>query len=273
MLKVYLNRNLVFINPPVTNRDELFTFFSEKAKKEGYVQNAEEFCKALHNRENKALNIFNQNVALPHSRSKEVGHQFVGICIFTQGLNYTKDKSDQKINIVFCVGSTKSEPSYLAVFADITRLLRKKEFKEELIKANVPEDVFLTVSKHSIQEIAIESKHRKRYQVVLILNRPIDDEILSTILLESGMRSLTEIASENLLNKSFKKIPFLGSYFGSANFDSRIIIGISADEEIANKLFLLLKSENIDLDEPGTGSLYMVELLTSFGAIDECIDF
>ncbi|MCK5074344.1 MAG: PTS sugar transporter subunit IIA [Bacteriovoracaceae bacterium] len=276
MLRVYLNKKLIFINPPVKDRNELFAFLGLKVKEQGYIGSEEEFSDALEKREQKASNIVRSNIAMPHARIKGISHQFVAICIFSNGIDYTGNKDDEKIKIVFCVGSRKEEPNYLALFADISLLLMKDDFRERLFNSNVVEDVLHAVSTHSVEEFVIKNKQMDNYKVVLVLNEDVSNEVLLEILLESRIRCLTEIQSENYFSKHMKKIPFLmgvDSLVLKDSARSRMIMGVSSDKEVGNKLYLLLKNQGIDLDEPGTGVLYMSEILCSFGGIDEDVDF
>ncbi|MBL6989178.1 MAG: PTS sugar transporter subunit IIA [Bacteriovoracaceae bacterium] len=276
MLQLFLNKNLVYINPPVKTQKEMLAFFAEKALAEGHLEDKEIFYEALLNRESKCSNIIEEFVAIPHARSSTVKRQFVGICIFTECFPYCGNRKNETVKIVFCVGSTKEEPSYLGLFADIYRLLNKDNFKKELLKAKIPPDVLLTISQHNIQEIASKTKQLDRHQIVLILNKKIESQVLSSILFESGIRCLTEIQSENYYSKSYKKIPFLWSASKAIVREqevSKTIVGIADSENAVNTLFQLLKTEGIDMDEPGMGALYMSKIDTIFGGIDKSIDF
>lgn len=275
MLKTYLNRNLVFVDPAVKTRDELFSFFAAKAFEKGLIEDERVFLEGMKEREDKGSTILSESIALPHARHSVVKKQFAGIVVFSKGFAYTGGILGEKIHLAIFIGSPENVPSYLALLADISRLLKKDAFRKSLLKSTVTEDVLDIVSKHSIQEIAAETRKKKQYQLHLILQKEIDGEVLTSILLEAGIRNITEISSENLFAGSFLKIPFIGSLTGGINTDtnSRTILGITDNKDAASHIYGLLKSEGCDLESPGAGVLYLTECAECYGGISEDIEF
>lgn len=276
MLLSFLKENNIFINPKVSNKQELFQFAGNKAAKYNLIEDEKQFINGLTERENQASTELKPGIAIPHTRLESIKELFVMVFVFNKSkLKYSSGFS-KGIQIVFLIGSPINDDNHLKVLGSIARLIGKNIFIDELLKANVPDDVILCIKKHSITKHSLV-KGQKKFLVTLSLNKPLSNKILSAIFLELGIRQTVQYKGEilsMLATTGLNITSFLsGSNIGAPLTSNRLIMGICDDENNINKLYKMLLDEGIDINEPGAGSLYSIELNNFFGGTDIEIDF
>lgn len=274
MLLKFIGKDSIFINPSVHSRDDLFAFFARKALKKGLIENADEFVAGLINRESQGTTELKPGIAIPHVKTDNVKEIFVMIAVFKKGLKFSPGLN-KGANIIFLIGAPKMENKYINVLGAIARLIDKQAFVDELLKANVTDDVTFAIKNHSIADRELK-KGKTSYLITLSLNVDYTLKQILNMFLELGIQQPVLYSGENLTNKSHFGLSFLGfSAVDSkkALTENSTIQGITDDKDAAMKLYELLKAENIDLDLPGTGALHSMELQHCFGGIDPEIEF
>ena len=274
MLRKFIKDDSIFINPSIKSRDELFELFAKKAFKRGLVKNADDFKNGLIAREKQGSTELKPGIAIPHVKSDTVNEIFIMIAVAKKGIKFSPGLG-KGAQIVFLIGAPKMENKYINILGSIARLIEKSEFIDEFKKANVKDDIIYTIKKHSLSEIKLE-KGKTRYLITLSLNIDFSLKPILAIFLELGIQQPILFEGENLSTKSHFGLSFFG--FSAVDVKTSItrnktIQGICDDKEAVIKLHQLLKEEGINLDSPGIGFLYSLELNNSFGGINPEIEF
>jgi len=274
MILKILNKDLVFVNPSVNTKEELFDFFAQKAFKKGLIENIEDFEYGLNDREAQGTTELKPGIAIPHAKLDIVKEPFLIITTFKKPLKFNPGFG-KGVEIVILIGSPKMDNTYINILASLARLLDKENFIKELKNADVPEDIIMAINKYSITDPTFD-KGTPKYLVSLSLNIKFSLKTVLAVFLESGIQQPTLYYGENLSMKESFGIPIFriaSMDVQSAITETKIIQGITEDKSAVINLYKSLKNEGINIDLPGTGALYSIELNYCFGGINPDIDF
>ncbi|MCG8572214.1 MAG: PTS sugar transporter subunit IIA [Spirochaetes bacterium] len=274
MLANFLLKDCVFINPSVKSRDELFDFFAKRAFKKGLVESAESFYKGLVDREGQGTTELKPGIAIPHAKLDNVKEIFVMIAVFKKPIKFSTGFG-KGVDIIFLIGAPQMDNRYIKVLGSIARLIEKDEFNSLLRDADVIEDIFFALNKFAVRDVQQE-EGIQRYLLSLSLNVKFPLKSIMAMFLELGINQPTLTVGENLSVKSNFGFPTFGMSMmdmGGTLSENKTITGITDDKDAPGKLYNLLKEEGIDVNEPGIGSIYALEIKNCFGGINAEIDF
>ena len=274
MLSKIINEDLIFINPPVHSKEELFNFLAKKAYKKELIDNIEDFEYGLLDREAQGTTELKPGISIPHAKLDVVREAFVMISILKKPIKFSPGFG-KGVELVILIGSPKLDMTYINILAAVARFMDNDNFINEIKKADVPEDVIESINKFSLKRYQ-DVNNEKRFLVSLTLNVKFSIKKILAIFLELGISQPTLYYGENLSVKENFGIPV----FGISTMDlkkslseSRTIQGTSFDEDIAMKLHETLKNEKIDVTDPGVGSIYSIELKNIIGGYNPNVDF
>ena len=118
-----------------------------KAKK---VSDRDAFLKALKNREDLESTGIGKGLAIPHARTDTVDGLVMAFARSKTGVDF-QSLDKKPAHLIFLIASPEREKSaYIKVLARMSRLLRKEDFKEQLLKAATPTDVIQLIAKNEI---------------------------------------------------------------------------------------------------------------------------
>ncbi|TYB31167.1 MAG: PTS sugar transporter subunit IIA [Candidatus Mcinerneyibacterium aminivorans] len=267
MLSNHITKNHIFLNPKVENKDELFKLLSQKAKEMDLIDSSEKMIEGIREQEKSGVMELKPNIVLPHARGEFVNELFVFVAISKKGLNY-KGAQKNKSNAAFFIGVPPGNKTYLQLLASLSRFVKNEDLLENIINADIKEDISHQFKKFDSLHMQEERKkhEEKKYFILLSINVDIDDETISSFFAEIGIEQTISIDGRNLDIESsfFSIIPSIGFSTKKEEY-SYIYMGITSNENAANKLYGLLKSKDIDLSENKMGTLVQLELFDSYG--------
>lgn len=143
MLKLaeLINSDLIILDLQARTKNRVFEEMMKVMATSAKVLDAEEFARALEDRENLATTGIGRGVAFPHARTASVDGILIGFARSQRGVEF--DALDgEPVHLVFMMGtSPECVEEYLKVLARISRMLRKGNAKERLFEAKSPDDV------------------------------------------------------------------------------------------------------------------------------------
>ncbi len=274
MLSHYVNKDLIFINPHVENKDELFEKMVNHLYNLDYIMSNKVFLQLLKEREELSSTELIPGIALPHARSDSVIKLFLSIVVIKDGLDYgNPDLGD--VNIVFFFGtSDKHNKEYLQLLAKSARLLKNGVFKNKLKNVNTPGQV-IEILEEFDKDDEVSDKPQKIYQMIITFHLPHRLNDLLSTLVELGITNASVIEVSSLSNRISYDIPvFSGLYYSDKNKkkESYLILCHINDSELAHRLVKLLNENNINFNKKGTGFIQLIEAQEIIGNYDEDID-
>ena len=121
------------------------------------IPNRDAIYDALIEREEVGSTGIGRGVALPHAKCAEVKDIYVACGISTQGIDF--DALDREpVYIFFLILAPRSAPGrHLKVMSILTRLLSRTSAREELVKAQTPDEVYAILSKYDETQVSTGS--------------------------------------------------------------------------------------------------------------------
>ena len=138
----YLKEEMLCLNLKSTSKKDVIEELGSIIKNSKEVTDYEMFISDVMEREKLSTTGVGDGVALPHARTNAVSKFVVAFGRSKKEVNFNSiDK--KKVNLIFLMGTPKNETLdlYLVLLAHLTRLLRKEDFRQLLLKAERPSEV------------------------------------------------------------------------------------------------------------------------------------
>ncbi|PID27765.1 MAG: hypothetical protein CSB55_07560 [Candidatus Cloacimonadota bacterium] len=273
MLSDYTNKELIVINPDISDKKELFEKMVNHVYNLDLITHYKDFRKALWKREEVSNTELIPEIALPHARSASVEKIFLCIVLMNDGLHYDNpDLGDVKI--VFFMGVPEgNSKEYLQLLAKSSRLLKNEEFKERLLSVNNQDEVLELLNEYDTPDE--DDKQSGNYlMIVTVYRKEIVDEAISA-LAEAGITSASVINASSVARKIAYEMPvFAGlSYMSSKRSESSaVFLCHLSDKNSAMKFYNILKSNSIDLNKSNNGFIQLIKTETLIGNPEEDIE-
>lgn len=138
-----VNKDHMELDLKAKKKDEVLGELVDLAVATGYVKDKSEILRAVVERENLCSTGFENGVAIPHPRQ---GHPNVVenlVAVFGRskdGIDF--DALDGEPVYIFFLLCAPTDSEHLKALAKLSRFLKKKAFRERLIAAHTPEDVW-----------------------------------------------------------------------------------------------------------------------------------
>jgi len=270
MWKKIIDKNLVIINPEIKDKKALFEKLVNHVDKNDYILNRNQFLEALIERENVSNTELSPGIAFPHARSEAVARLFLSIVISKAGIEYDNPEMGPAQIIFFFGCSPADVKQYLQILAKSSRILKKEEFRRELLLCKKPDEVVDLLMQFSDDETADQDPNN--YLMLLTLN-DLDDmsEVMSTMI-EAGINNASIVESVSMAKKLAYEIPvFAGLSFlaQGKSKKSQLIFACLESKKTAEKLVQLLKEIDLDLGKKGVGFIQLIKIDTIFGDPEE----
>lgn len=112
------------------------------------ITNPEEFFDAILKRENLESTGIGQGVAIPHARTKAVKNIVIVFGRSQAGIDFNS-LDGKPSHIVFLIAAPEDKKTeYIIALAKLSKLLRRDEVREKLLKANTQEEVLEIIRRY-----------------------------------------------------------------------------------------------------------------------------
>ena len=106
------------------------------------------FEKEVFKREKLMSTGIGYGIAIPHIRHKSVKDFVIAVGISKEGIKY-QSIDDKPVHIIFMIGaSEKQDKEYIKLLSRLVLRLKDKDFKEQLINASNPEEIYKIIKEH-----------------------------------------------------------------------------------------------------------------------------
>ena len=136
------SRELIVQNYYALDKKSCLEEMVEFLYKNKVIISADDFFKAIMERENLMTTGIGKNVAIPHARSNLVKEIHIAVYILDNELEFNSvDGEDVKVIFMIAVPENKKD-EYMKVLSGISNFLRIDENREKLFKAKTKNDIF-----------------------------------------------------------------------------------------------------------------------------------
>ena len=119
-------------------------------EKTGKLTDREEFLRVIKEREELGSTGIGYNIAIPHARSKAIKSLVGAFGISKKGINF--DALDKEpVHLFFLLGAAQdASGEYLRALAIISRFLRRRKVRQDLMKAETVDDVMEIIRREEL---------------------------------------------------------------------------------------------------------------------------
>lgn len=113
-----------------------------------FVEDGEEFVKALGKRENLESTGIGDGIAIPHARTNAVKGLILAFARSPKGVDFSAIDGKPS-HLIFLIASPDDKKSeYIVALAKLSRLLRKHDVREQLKRADSPKEILDIIKKN-----------------------------------------------------------------------------------------------------------------------------
>lgn len=140
-LRSFLDKKAISPKLTAKTKEEVLKELVSLLEKTGKVTNKEEFLRVIKEREKLGSTGIGYNIAIPHARSEAIKSLVGAFGISKEGIDF--DALDKEpVYLFFMLGAPQdASGEYLKALATISRFLRRKKARQDLMKAETVEDI------------------------------------------------------------------------------------------------------------------------------------
>jgi len=137
----FLDRRAIEPNLKARTKDEVLDELICLLEKTGQVTDRDEFLRVIKEREELGSTGIGYNIAIPHARSKAIKSLIGAFGISKKGVDF--DALDKEpVHLFFLLGAPQNASGeYLKALAIISRFLRRKKARQDLMRAETVDEV------------------------------------------------------------------------------------------------------------------------------------
>ncbi|AXK50991.1 PTS sugar transporter subunit IIA [Spiroplasma alleghenense] len=151
MNKEIFDIDQIYIDIEVKNKKEAFKFIAQAFVDSKTSSDLKVCYKGLLDREKEGSTGFNEGIAIPHAKIKEITHPKVFVIKFKQGVEWKSiDGSKVNLAIALAIPADKVESDHLKILSSIARKLIDDDFRNKLNSSKTKEEFFTIVNKVEI---------------------------------------------------------------------------------------------------------------------------
>lgn len=148
-LSNYLSTTAISLDLTNKCKDDVLFEMVGLLEKSGKVIDKDSYLKSVLDREKLGSTGIGRGIAIPHGKSEAIKNIAIAFGRSEGGVDFDA-LDDKPVNLVFMLAAPYNVGSiYLKVLAELSKLLKHKEFRQSLMDARGPEDVLDIFEKNS----------------------------------------------------------------------------------------------------------------------------
>ncbi len=140
-IKDFLDKRAIEVKLKSQTKEEVLEELVSLLEKTKQIDNREDFLKVIQEREELGSTGIGYNIAIPHARSSAIKSLVGALGISKEGINF--DALDKEpVHLFFLLGAPQNASGdYLKSLAIVSRFLRRKKAKQDLMEAETSKEV------------------------------------------------------------------------------------------------------------------------------------
>ncbi len=128
-----INRNLIFLDEPKVDKEQIIKFFANKLKENHYIDDENTFYEAVMEREYEIPTAIGYDIAIPHGKSNTVLQPFIAFLRTQNKFKWTEGYEDD-VQLIFQIGvpDKGNEKLHLKFISEVSKKLLDEHFREKL---------------------------------------------------------------------------------------------------------------------------------------------
>ena len=135
-----LKKESIELNGNVQTKEEAINQMVSLMVKGGNIQDVETYRKGVFAREEEGTTGIGEGIAIPHAKSDAVKAPGLAAMVVPQGVDY-EALDDEPVHLIFLIAAPNTKDNvHLDVLSRLSTLLMDDGFRENLLKAETPEE-------------------------------------------------------------------------------------------------------------------------------------
>lgn len=136
-----VQKDLIFIDLDEHSKEDIIHHLAKEAEYKKVVLSADEYAKAVFEREEEISTAIGYDLAIPHGKSETIQYPFM---IFARLKNPVQWNEENKVKMIFMLGIPKEggEKMHLKMLASISRKLMHEDFRLRLLEEDNTETIY-----------------------------------------------------------------------------------------------------------------------------------
>jgi nitrogen PTS system EIIA component len=226
--------------------------------------------KALEEREKIGTTGFGNGIAIPHCKLKEMDFFIVGIGISQKGIDF-EALDNKKVHIFFIITGPFNKPDiHVKMLAQISRILRNKEYRTELMKAPSRTALYERFLRHTRSDNILRKEWKKQKLLMIVIKEEEYYDDILEFFIEIGIKGATAIESKNM-SRLLSDVPLFAdflNFLGESRDYTKTIFTVIHEDEIS---MIIDGIEEItgDLDSHSGAMVMVIDLFMVKGSLAE----
>ena len=193
-----LKKESIELNGNVQTKEEAINQMVSLMVKGGNIQDVETYRKGVFAREEEGTTGIGEGIAIPHAKSDAVKAPGLAAMVVPQGVDY-EALDDEPVHLIFLIAAPNTKDNvHLDVLSRLSTLLMDDGFRENLLKAETPEEFLGYVDQAEKEKFAEEERKAKEEEETA---RTTGFQILAVTACHTGIAH-TYMAAESLEKKA-----------------------------------------------------------------------
>ena len=193
-----LKKESIELNGNVQTKEEAINQMVSLMVKGGNIQDVEIYRKGVFAREEEGTTGIGEGIAIPHAKSDAVKAPGLAAMVVPQGVDY-EALDDEPVHLIFLIAAPNTKDNvHLDVLSRLSTLLMDDSFRENLLKAETPEEFLGYVDQAEKEKFAEEERKAKEEEETA---RTTGFQILAVTACPTGIAH-TYMAAESLEKKA-----------------------------------------------------------------------
>ena len=193
-----LKKESIELNGNVQTKEEAINQMVSLMVKGGNIQDVETYRKGVFAREEEGTTGIGEGIAIPHAKSDAVKAPGLAAMAVPQGVDY-EALDDEPVHLIFLIAAPNTKDNvHLDVLSRLSTLLMDDGFRENLLKAETPEEFLGYVDQAEKEKFAEEERKAKEEEETA---RATGFQILAVTACPTGIAH-TYMAAESLEKKA-----------------------------------------------------------------------
>ena len=143
----FMDVSLIDLDLKSTNKNDVLKELVDMIGNSEHITDKDKCYEAFIARERLGSTGIGKSVAIPHAKTDYADKLIIGFGISKEGIDF-ESLDEEKAKLFFVFASPISESQiYLKILARISRLIRNKDFRTVLLKAETPEEIMEIINK------------------------------------------------------------------------------------------------------------------------------
>ncbi len=264
-LKNVLNANCIAINSSqVTDKQAALKEIAELAIKSDILKNlkSDDIYLALSEREKVCSTGFENGLAIPHCRLKNLSEFVVGAVVYPKGIDFKAADGKKTELCFFIIGPEEQRNVHIRLLSTICRSYTSPEVKQQIIGSNDSSELYYKLISY-LPDGEIDQEEKCMLSI-MIQNEKAFLEILQVL---SSRQASVVINEGSDISSHLNKLPLFSTFWNSSEDEGIKIITATIGKKMVNEVVREINLLNSSLDLKNCCVVNIVNLSYSAGSL------